>query len=218
MRDSISMPDSMSDENGAGASYLAALRQSRSPQAAGPKPAPIPFSSGPGAGAPAGTPSKNSEKRKNPRYRCQGSVHLREATSKVATWATLTDISLNGCYVEASAGYGVGANLTLTIEVNGIRFETSGEVRAAYPGLGMGIAFTGLSDLNRAHLRKLIESFPQRSFTPGSRVATHALSLPPESLPPISNPNAALQAMQKFFEDRHMMGREEFLRILLNHR
>jgi hypothetical protein len=212
MRDSISM----SDENGAGASYLASLRQSRTPQAAGAKPAPIPLSSGPNAGALPGAISKNAEQRKGPRYRCQGSVHLREATSKVATWATLTDISLNGCYVEASAGYGVGANLALTIEINNIRFETAGEVRAAYPGLGMGIAFTGISDLNRPLLRKVIESISQNSIIRSPRFTVQTSPPLPESLLPISNPGGALQAMEKFFEDRHMMDREEFLRILQN--
>jgi hypothetical protein len=212
------MSDSMSDENGAGASYLAALRQSRSPQAAAAKPAPIPFSSGPGAGAPAGTPSKNSEKRKSPRFRCQGSVHLREATSKVATWATLTDISLNGCYVEASAGYGVGANLTLAIEVNGLRVATSGEVRAAYPGLGMGISFTGLSGTNSIQLRNLIESISQNPIIRTPRFTMQTSPPPLESPLPISNSSAALQAMQQFFEDRDMLGRDEFLRILHKYR
>jgi hypothetical protein len=30
----------------------------------------------------------------------------------------------------------------------------------------------------------------------------------------MENPSAALQAIHKFFEDRHVMGREEFLRIV----
>lgn len=206
----------MPDEESAGASYLASLRQSRTPQAAAAKPAPIPVSPVLGAVKPAGATS-NGEKRKSLRYRCQGSVHLREATSKVATWATLTDISLNGCYVEASAGYGVGANLNLAIEVNGLRVETFGEVRAAYPGLGMGISFTGLSVTNSAQLRKLIESISKGSLGPGPRFTMQTSPPPLESPLPISNPSAALEAMQNFFEDRHMMGREEFLRILQYH-
>jgi hypothetical protein len=208
----------MSQETGAGASYLASLRQSRTPQAAAAKPAPIPPSSGPGELTSGGAIPKNNEKRKSPRFRCQGSVHLREAASKVATWASLTDISFHGCYVEASASYGVGANLTLAIEVKGIRFETSGQVRAAYPGLGMGISFTGLSDLNSLQLRKLIESISQNPIIRAPRFTMQTSPPPFESLLPISNPGEALQAIQKFFEGRHMMGREEFLRILQNHR
>jgi hypothetical protein len=36
----------------------------------------------------------------------------------------------------------------------------------------------------------------------------------PSDFPAATNAPAALQAMRKFFEDRHMMGRDEFLRIL----
>jgi hypothetical protein len=210
----------MSDENGAGASYLASLKQSRTPQAAAATPALAPVTPASRTNSPlpsSASAAKNTEKRKNPRYHCQGSVHLREATSTVATWATFTDISMDGCYVEAAAGYGIGANLTLTIEVNGIRFQTAAEVRVAYPGLGMGISFTRMSDADRTQLRKLIESIPQRSIVPGSRTTTQSLSPPRATPPTITNPNAALQAMQNFFEDRHMMGREEFLRILRSH-
>jgi hypothetical protein len=35
-----------------------------------------------------------------------------------------------------------------------------------------------------------------------------------EGLPGIANPGAALQAILSFFEDGHIMGREEFLKIL----
>lgn len=210
----------MSDENGAGANYLASLRQSSTPQAAAAKPALATVT--PASRANAALPSsaseaKKAEKRKNPRYRCQGSVHLREATSSVATWATFTDISTDGCYVEAAAGYGVGANLTLTIEANGFRVETAAVVRVAYPGLGMGISFTRMSETDRGKLRQLIDSTPQRPIIRGSHVTTQSLSAQPEPSPSITNSDAALQAMRKFFEDRHMMGREEFLRILRNH-
>jgi hypothetical protein len=41
---------------------------------------------------------------------------------------------------------------------------------------------------------------------------------PLESPLPISNSSAALQAMQQFFEDRDMLGRDEFLRILHKYR
>jgi hypothetical protein len=133
----------------------------------------------------------------------------------VATWATFTDISLHGCYVEASATYRVGATLALTIEVNGFRVETRGEVRVAYPNLGMGISFTKVSDQDRERLRTLVRSISPPSVILGSRLAPRSPSIPqPDALPTVANPGAALQAMLNFFEDRHIMGREEFLRIL----
>jgi hypothetical protein len=211
----------MDDEDGAGASYLASLKQSGTSPSAAAKPALTSEASvaasrtyGPAANRPA---TQSAERRKNPRYRCQGSVHLREVTSDVATWATFTDISVDGCYVEAAAGYGVGANLVLTIEVNGFRVETAAEVRVAYPGLGMGIAFTRITEAQRDNLRKLIHSIPPRSIILGTSFTTQSLAATPQYSAPIANPSAALQAMQKFFEDRHIMGRDEFSRILRKH-
>src|SRR5579863_8839946 len=57
-----------------------------------------------------------AEKRRSPRYRCQGSAQIRESESGVSTWAAFTDISLHGCYVEAAGTYPMGSMLSLSIE------------------------------------------------------------------------------------------------------
>lgn len=203
----------MNDESGAGAAYLAALKGSTATQAAGAVPARGPMPASPSAPVPsAGTGPASREKRKSPRYRCQGSVHLREINGGAATWATFTDISLHGCYVEVAANYHVGATLDLTIDVNGFRIEAAGEVRVAYPGLGMGISFTKLSDKDRAQLLALM-----RSISPPSVIMSASQSPStsrPNALPEAANPAVILQSIQNFFQDRHVMGREEFLAIL----
>jgi hypothetical protein len=133
----------------------------------------------------------------------------------VAMWTTFTDISLHGCYVEATTAYRVGVKLGLKLEANGFRVEAIGEVRVSYPHLGMGISFSQMSDEDRERLRELVRSISRPSVILGARVAVPAPStLQPAGSPPVANPGAALQAMVNFFEDRHMMGREEFLRIL----
>jgi hypothetical protein len=209
----------MSDENSAGAAYLAALKQS-SPRAAGTAAAHAPVSSpiSPHDGASStGSPgSVADDKRKSPRYRCQGSARLREIASGVSTWATFTDISLNGCYVEAMSTFRVGAQLGLTMEVNGFRLESNGEVRVTYPNLGMGICFTTMSDPNREHLRELLRSLSRPSVTLGARpeVNSSVVSAPPNTLSPIANPSAALTAVMRYFDERHILSREEFFRIL----
>lgn len=172
----------MGDENGDGAAYLAALKQSTKPQAAPAKPAlatttPAATQRRPsGAPASAATGSGHREKRQSPRYRCQGSVRLREIAGVAATWATVTDISMQGCYVEASASHRAGASLVLAIEISGFRVETTGEVRAAYPGLGMGISFVKMAEADRERLRQVISFQPPRSSS--------ARELPPRRYPP----------------------------------
>ncbi len=62
---------------------------------------------------------------------------------------------------------------------------------------------------------ELVRSISRPSVILGGRAAMRApAAAPAETLPGVANPAATLQAMSNFFEDRHMMGREEFLRIL----
>jgi hypothetical protein len=205
----------MADENDAGAAYLAALKQSSAPQTAGAATArapEVPRSTALRAGSV--NPAGSADKRRSPRYRCQGSAHILEISSGVATWTTFTDISLHGCYVEATATHRVGVVLGLKLEANGFRVEATGEVRVAYPNLGMGISFTRILEADRERLRELLRSISRPSVILSSHIAARPPVLQSDVLLPAANPGAALQAMSTFFEDRQMMGREEFLRIL----
>ncbi len=217
------------EEFGTGASYLASLKQS-------PKWGAVPEASraehveGLNSVPPTETqlaalPSPNrisprAENRSTPRYRCQGSIHLSEINGRVATWATITDISLRGCYVEIPTCFRVGAALALTIEVNGMRVEATGEVRVAYPGLGMGISFSEISSADYESLRMLISSLSGTSRILGSKIGGSTPSRatgtqnPPHVAGEISNSAAVLQAVVRFFDNRHVMGREEFFKIL----
>ena len=209
----------MADEIDAGAAYLAALKRSTIPQATGAAPARAPTPASP-PGTPLGSTLSGRtdpapEQRRSPRYPCQGSAQLREIHSGTSTWATFSDISLHGCYVEAATAYASGSVLALTIEVNGFRVEAKGEVRASYPGLGMGISFTEVSEKDRERLRALVRSLSQPSIMMGARTEAVPSSDPQlNPLPAAANPALALEAITKFFEDRHVMGREEFLRIV----
>jgi hypothetical protein len=147
---------------------------------------------------------------------------LREISSGVSTWATFTDISLHGCYAEAMATFRLGAKLSLTIEVNGFRVESSGEVRVVYPNLGIRIGFTTISDPDRERLRELPRLLSRPSVILAARPGANPALIPdverfsPSSTPAmqITNSSAALQALMNFFAERHILSREEFFRIL----
>jgi hypothetical protein len=211
----------MSEKLDAGAAYLASLKLSSSPSTAAARehsskePDPPRTS---GSLEHAGTPHfVKADKRKSPRYRCQGSARLQELNSGISLWATFTDISLHGCYIEAATPLRVGAHLNLRLEANGFRFEAEGEVRVAYPGVGMGVSFTNMSEENRDQLRELVRFIARPAMILNSRVSTQSLSVSePDAWRAVANPATALQAIFTFFENRHMMGREEFLRILRN--
>lgn len=162
---------------------------------------------------PVGTePADSSERRGNPRYKCEGSATFRVQGSTVRSWGTFTDLSASGCYVELKATFPVGALIDLELELNGIRAQITGEVRVSYPFLGMGVAFRNVSAENRRVLAEMIDSV--RPSIRKVAAAETEKNLPATSLPIILNAGAALQALADFFEGHTLLSKEEFIRVL----
>jgi hypothetical protein len=206
----------MSNELDAGAAYLASLKRASPGTAAADAPAPEKVAESQAmtaraANAPHLAPG---EKRKSPRYRCQGSARMQEVGSETTVWATFTDISIHGCYIEAPNPFRQGTLLSLRLEANGLKIEATGQVQVCYPGVGMGISFSRMLEEDRERLRELLRSISKPAMILNPRVTTQSLSASPDLWRAVGNPRAALQAMFTFFENRHMMGREEFVRIL----
>jgi hypothetical protein len=210
----------MSQDVNDGVSYLRALQRSSLPQegtAAAParETSPAPHSGPEGAFGNAREQFQGADKRRSTRYKCDGSAEIREDGCDVQTFAAFTDVSLHGCYVEAQATYPVGTVLHLKLDANGVRVESKGIVRVSYPYLGMGIAFAEVAEETRERLKQMLGSIarPTAIMEPGM-----APSLPArgsmDALPPIADPRAAVEALTEFFENRQMLMREDFLRIL----
>lgn len=198
----------MAEESNNSIAYLRALRQNAATDAE----PPAAFASP----TPADTEQySGSEKRRSRRYKCQGSAQIREEGCDIATWASFTDVSLHGCYVEAQATYPAGSLLHMKLETNGIRVETKGTVRVTYPYLGMGIAFVDMSEVNQAQLRRMLATLTHPSMIVGPGIASSLPANGPiEAEPPINDPAAAVQALMEFFESRQMLMREDFIRIV----
>lgn len=202
----------MAEENNEGIAYLLALK--RSVGAAAPAPA-RDDGSAPSNADQNSTPSfQGTEKRRNPRYPCEGSVQMQEDKCDVHTWASFTDISLQGCYVEAQATYPVGTVLHLKLEAKELRVEAKGTVRVTYPYLGMGIAFTEMTAENEARLRELLASISRPSVIMGPGIASSLPAHGPLQLPPITHPDTAIEALIEFFRDRQMLMRDDFVRVV----
>jgi hypothetical protein len=213
----------MAEEIDSSVAYLRALKQSVAPSsgnaAAATAPAREKIVNNP-AGSNAGSGDsgdrfKGADKRRSPRFKCEGSAELRKEDCDVRTWATFTDISMNGCYVEAQATYPLGTVLHMKLEANGVKVETQGSVRVSYPYLGMGIAFVSPSEDNKVWLRALLATISHSTVIVGPGLASSLPAKGPiaaEAL--ITDPGAALTALNEFFESRQMLMREEFLRIV----
>jgi len=210
----------MDQEVNDGTAYLKALRQASSGQS-GAAAAPAPEGSVTGAMSantqPPGSEEhfQGAEKRRSPRYKCEGSAEVREDGCEVRTWATFSDISLHGCYVEAQATYPAGTLLHMKLDVNGVRVETLGKVRISYPYLGMGIAFEEMSEENALHLKQLLATLSRPAVIMGPGVQSPYPSTGPmESLGQIGNPGAAVQALVEYFDMHQVMMRDDFLRLV----
>ena len=115
-----------------GADYLRRLKQDENQQSrAYMEPAAVP--------APADTEHSQPERRRNPRYKCEGSAAFRVQGSTVRTWGTFTDLSVSGCYVELKATFPVGAIIDLELELNGVRTEVRAKCGSAIRFWGWGL-------------------------------------------------------------------------------
>ncbi len=203
----------MAEEKNDGIEYLMALK--RSTGSAAPAPAREETATANDGEPNPGNPTfQGPEKRRSPRYPCEGSVQMREADCDVHTWSTFSDISLHGCYVEAQATYPMGTVLQLKLEAKGIRVEAKGTVRVNYPYLGMGVAFTEVTAENQARLKELLASLSRPSMIMGPGIASTLPARGALDLPPITNPDAVVQALLEFFRDRQMLMRDDFARII----
>ena len=153
------------------------------------------------------------ERRRSPRYKCEGSAEFRVGGSDVRTWGTFTDISMNGCYVEMTATFPVGSIVDLGLELKGLRARVSGEVRVSYPLLGMGIAFRDVSAEDQLGLEEMIEQLnPLRAVKRNAE--PEEMKPVGTAMPVVLDPAAALRALTEFFETRGLLTKEEFVRVL----
>jgi hypothetical protein len=231
----------MAQETNEGLAYLRALqRPPASPVAiatARPWETRAPEPSSPAISVGYGTTERylGAEKRSSTRHKCEGSAQIQEDGREVRTWATFSDVSLHGCYVEAQATYPVGTTLHLKLEANGIRVECQATVRVTYPYLAMGIAFGEMSHENREQLKELIETISRPQLildraildptildptildpitTEPGLVTSRTASGPTDGALVIPDPAAVVWSLLAFFENRHMLTREDFLELI----
>jgi len=201
----------MSEEESNGVRHLMALKRYQESGAETPAPA----ASDPQAVGEGAAVARQPEKRRSPRFRCQGSVELREQDSDLRCWAQLTDISLHGCYVELTAVYPVGTSLHLKVDVADYQIHAHGSVRASYPLLGMGIEFTADTEDDKSRLHQLLyalsESGPLLRLAPAPQQKQEQ---PAPAQPPETGPPALVKELFAFFDSRPIMTREEFLRFV----
>ena len=152
------------------------------------------------------------ERRRAMRYKCEGTAEFRTEGSDVRTWGALNDISLNGCYIEAAAAPPVGTMLYMVLEVNRIRVHIQGEVRVSYPFTGIGVTYREITEEEREKLRELLRSLSEPQPVKAGVPSNSPQSAP--ATPVITDPQAAVNAVVKFFQARSMLSRQDFWELV----
>lgn len=99
-------------------------------------------------------PGGERERRKYPRRACRLDAQIALPDSTSPARGTITDISLNGCYVEMLSPLPIDTPIGLAFSVDDAIVRIKGKVRTSQVSFGMGVAFTGVSPEDYERLRK----------------------------------------------------------------
>ena len=155
------------------------------------RPEPLVTQSGYGAT----TSAPPTERRRFPRQACRLEALVADEGTATRLPAKVTDLSLGGCYVEMLSPLPSGSLVELTLDPGGTLIRVRGKVRVSQMGMGMGVAFTGLSPEDFENLRNLAPPAPVASSTssPAPRPAPAQIQPSPPSRReiPLGTPGSA---------------------------
>jgi len=103
----------------------------------------------------------------------------------------------------------VGTKMELQLGMNGFLVNGKAVVRATYPFLGMGIEFTELSQNAREQLDSMVASLNSFAIRRAEAAAKKTMVLPP-----ISEPQAVIDALVKFFENKASLSGDDFVSLV----
>jgi hypothetical protein len=153
--------------------------------------------------------SPQIERRHFPRVSCRIEAAVVDEMSSMNLPVKVTDVSLGGCYVEMLAPLPVNSSVELTLDTSQGAIHARGKVIASQMGMGMGIAFTGMSPEDFERLREIappVVAPSEREHTkPRPAVAVSAI--------PSNGGHARQRALQVAPSTQEVL--ESILRILL---
>lgn len=95
-------------------------------------------------------------RRRSTRYQCTGGAELRRSESSPAVFATVTGISLEGCYVETVSTFPPETELLIMLRVAETIVRGRALVRTSNHAVGMGLEFTRLASEDQRKLEILL--------------------------------------------------------------
>ncbi len=120
-------------------------------------------------------PEMPASRRKSMRYHCTGGVELRRNEGAPPVFANLTDISIEGCYVEAVSTLPTGNEVLFLLRVRNVQIRGRASVKISNHAVGMGLEFLHLAAEDQQKLEFLVGTLAgtqdmqpeeQRTFVP----------------------------------------------------
>jgi hypothetical protein len=152
------------------------------------------------------------ERRRSPRFRCNGSAEFRVEGSDIRMWGTLSDVSLHGCYVEMTNTFPVDTRVNLVLEALGVRTQMPAVVRVSYPFLGMGLCFSAIESGQQAQLEHLLAALSGSVSGSASDSSRAASKTSHQSLSD-ADPQVIVADVAEFFGNNLLLSRDEFYQI-----
>jgi hypothetical protein len=101
-------------------------------------------------------------RRKHTRYHCSGGVELRRNESAPAVFGNLSDISMEGCYVETVSTLPTGSEVLFMLRVRDTTIRGRATIKASNHAVGMGLEFQHLATEDQQKLEFLIGALTGR--------------------------------------------------------
>lgn len=101
-------------------------------------------------------PEIPASRRKFTRYHCNGGVELRRNEGASPVFANLSDISLEGCYVEAVSTLPAGSEVVFLMRVRDAQIRGRALVKASNHAVGMGLEFLHLAAEDQQRLEFVV--------------------------------------------------------------
>jgi hypothetical protein len=163
------------------------------------------------AGALARSVEKQDERRKIPRYAVNADSEVEEPRVRAKISGRMTDLGLGGCYVDAIITFPVDTAVHVRMTRDDMPFEADAKVVFSKAGLGMGLAFTGLTPARKRYLAEWVDELsgterivekPTRSTPLDDEVAGER------------SDQLALQQLMKVLLQRDVISQADFEQIL----
>jgi DNA-binding response OmpR family regulator len=132
----------------------------------------------------------------------------------------LTDLSLDGCYVETESPFPERSGIVLCLKAEEMEVQAEGMVRVMHPGFGMGIEFAARTEEQRSQVESFINFLTSRpGTTPQLLITPRALAVPDgHNYPATDSSDGNDDSLLDLLRHHESLSQEEFLQELRKQR